>query len=178
VGIVASDAEVLLHDGEQQLLEVGFLVPPVEGDRRIVTSGDLGPDVVGSGWLLAAGEPCGEVEVGAIATHLPSVDGELRVAPSVLAAAVDDVDEGAAGTDRGQLSRVADEDQPLGAGEGIDGCGQLVLGEHRRFVDDHGPSGLGLGATVHTVDAGVWVVATAGEEELRDSARILSGRLL
>jgi hypothetical protein len=178
VGIVARDAEVLLHHGEQQLLEVGFFVPPVEGDRRIVASGDLRPDVVGSRRLLATGEPCGEVEVGAIAAHLPAVDGELRVAPSFLAAAFDDVDEGATGADWGQLPRVANEDQPLGTGEGIDGCGQLVLGEHRRFVDDHGPSGLRLGATVDAVDAGVWVLTTAGEEELRDRARIPSGRFL
>src|ERR1700722_8382163 len=51
---------------------------------------------------------------------------------------INDVDEGAAGSDRGQLSRIPHQNEPLDTLERIEQGSELLLREHRALVDDDG----------------------------------------
>ena len=50
-----------------------------------------------------------------------------------------DVDEWPTRANRRQLARIADEHEPLYVVEGIDECGELLLGQHGALVHDHRP---------------------------------------
>ena len=68
-------------------------------------------------------------------TTMPPAIGE--VAPrALLAGGADDVAEHRTGLDRGELVRVADEDQPGAGGEGLDEVGHQRRRDHRGLVDD------------------------------------------
>lgn len=61
-----------------------------------------------------------------------------------------EVDEWAARADRRKLARITHQDQACGDRQRVDKCGELILGQHRGFIDDAGGDtfrgrGLGIG---------------------------------
>src|SRR5262245_20538254 len=51
----------------------------------------------------------------------------------------DHIDEGATAPDRGKLARIPHEYEAIDTAQCIEQGGELLFGEHRAFVDDHGP---------------------------------------
>ena len=79
----------------------------------------------------------------------------------------DDVAEHGAGLDRGELARVADEDQPRLAPDGLGEAGHQRERHHRGLVDDHDVVGQSVAAVVAEAAVGAGLPAEQAVERRR-----------
>ena len=74
----------------------------------------------------------------------------------------------ATGPDRRELTRIPDEHESLDVAERVDQRRELLFGQHRAFVHDHGPVVAAAGRPgLGKVGAGLAVVALLPDQKLR-----------
>jgi hypothetical protein len=107
---------------------------------------DLGDDLVTARSGRTAAEQFGQFQILTLCAFLAAADGEFGVTRRYTRLVhgeffrgekLDHIDERPPCADRRELAWIAHEDDPVNAAQGIKQRGELVLGEHRRFIDDH-----------------------------------------
>src|SRR5690606_5424935 len=138
--IVLLRSEGLLELLRKSVLEFGCSVPPDELDAGALGArSDLIPYHIAFGIVAPVGEPTRKERVqtsfaGLLTLLNPEFGEAFAHRPEILG----DVDERSAGAEGGKLSRVTYQDEARHALQAVDRCCELLLSQHRGFVDDHG----------------------------------------